>query len=153
MTKVLIRDMTVSDLAEVTAIENESFSTPWSEASFLSELDNPGSVCLVALANGSLIGYVCASCIFDEGHILNLAVRPDCRRRGVGRMLVLTVLRRLREIGCKKVFLEVRTSNTAAIGLYESIGFRMLGLRRGYYHFPKEDAVVMVLNLQQTTLS
>jgi len=150
MTRIIIREMTVSDIPDVTAIEQASFSTPWSAASFLSELDNPGSICLVALSGDSLIGYVCASCILDEGHILNLAVRPDCRRMGIGRLLALSVLKELRACGCKKIFLEVRASNTAAMRLYESIGFRMLGLRRGYYHYPKEDAVIMGMKLNKT---
>ncbi len=137
--------MTVSDIPEVTAIEKESFSIPWSEASFFSELNNPASICRVALAGDYLIGYVCASCILDEGHILNLAVRPDYRRKGTGRMLALSILKELRARGCKKIFLEVRASNTAAIRLYESIGFRMVGLRRGYYFLPREDAVIMGL--------
>ncbi len=148
MTSVRIREMTASDIAEVTAIENESFSTPWSEASFLSELGSTGSVCLVAVEDGSVIGYVCASCVLDEGHILNLAVRPDRRRMGVGRMLALSALKGLYSLGCRTVFLEVRESNTAAKRLYESIGFRVLGLRRDYYHRPREDAVVMVLRLR-----
>ncbi len=137
--------MTVSDIPEVITIENESFSTPWTEASFFSEINNPGSICRVALSGDSLIGYVCASCILDEEHILNLAVRPDYRRKGIGKMLALAILKELRTRGCKRISLEVRVSNIAAIRLYESIGFRMLGLRRGYYFLPREDAVVMGL--------
>ncbi|NOY40201.1 MAG: ribosomal protein S18-alanine N-acetyltransferase [Nitrospirae bacterium] len=147
MTRITISEMTTSDIPEVTAIENESFSTPWSAASFFSEINNPASICRVALAGDSLIGYICASCILDEGHILNLAVRTDYRRKGTGKMLALSILKELYARGCKRIFLEVRASNTAAIRLYESIGFRTLGLRRGYYFFPKEDAVVMGLQL------
>lgn len=147
MTRISISEMTVSDIPEVTAIENESFSTPWSEASFFSEINNPSSIYRVALTGDSLIGYICAYCIVDEGHILNLAVRPDYRRKGIGRMLVLSILEELHVCGCKKIFLEVRASNTAAIRLYESAGFRMLGLMRGYYFLPKEDAVIMGLQL------
>ncbi|VAX33466.1 Ribosomal-protein-S18p-alanine acetyltransferase [hydrothermal vent metagenome] len=147
MTQITISKMTVSDIPEVAAIERESFSTPWTEASFFSEINSPASICRVALSGDSLIGYICASCILDEGHILNLAVRPDYRRKGIGRRLVLSVLKELRTCGCKKIFLEVRASNTDAIKLYESAGFRMLGLMRGYYFLPKEDAVIMGLQL------
>jgi ribosomal-protein-alanine N-acetyltransferase len=147
MTKISIRKITVSDIPEVITIENESFSTPWSEVSFFSEINNPASICRAALSGDSLIGYVCASCILYEGRILNLAVRPDYRRKGVGKMLAQSILKELRTCGCKKIFLEVRASNTVAIRLYESIGFRMLSLSRGYYFLPREDAVIMGLQL------
>ncbi len=143
MKKISIREMTKADIDEVLEIEEASFPTPWSGESFAREIDNPCSFCHVALAGDVLIGYACASRILDEGHILNLAVRPDYRGRGIGKLLALSVLAKLVSSGCREVFLEVRTSNRTARRLYESLGFRMVGLRKGYYPLPREDAIIM----------
>ncbi len=138
-----IRDMREDDLPQVIEIEHISFSTPWSEESFLTEISNPLSLCLVATKGSLIIGYICGGYVMDEGHILDLAVRPEFRRRGVAKRLVRHMLGKLYLCGCKEVFLEVRASNMAARNLYESLGFRMAGLRRGYYIRPKEDAAIM----------
>ncbi len=148
MKGVWFREMRVSDIPEVARIERESFSTPWSEVSFFQEVNNPVSTCLVAESGDLLVGYVCASLTHGEGHILTLAVRPGWRRRGIGKALVEAVLEELSRGGCRVVMLEVRASNTPARRLYESMGFRTAGLRRGYYRFPVEDAVLMELTLK-----
>ncbi len=141
-------EMEVSDLWQVMRIDRYSFSTPWSEESFLREIQNPSSVTLVAtLKSREVVGFICASCTAEEAEIKTLAVRADMRRRGVATALMKEAMRRLYNQGCKKVFLEVRVSNTAARRLYEKLGFRIVGVRRGYYIRPEEDAVVMSRDL------
>lgn len=144
---IFFRKMALNDIKEVVRIEKNSFTTPWPEASFMAELANHHSRPIVALAADELVGYACISCIIDEGHILTLAVRPEMRRRGIGRAITEYSLSELSAMGCSKCYLEVRRSNSAATGLYESLGFRESRIRKGYYTNPKEDALVMVLEL------
>jgi ribosomal-protein-alanine N-acetyltransferase len=138
-----IRTMTEADLGDVLAIERASFSSPWTEAMFLAELrENPFARFLVAMLDDAIIGYVGGWVIVDELHLLTLAVFPEYRRLGVARRL----LERLFESGDSRIAkagLEVRRSNRAAIAVYERFGFRSVGVRRGYYADPPEDAIVM----------
>jgi [ribosomal protein S18]-alanine N-acetyltransferase len=147
MTEVFIRKMIWSDVPEVLSLERMSFTTPWSETAFLKEIYSPYSITKVAVLEGEIAGYVCASYLFDEGHILNLAVHPDLRRRGVATVLVRKGIDELRMKGCKALFLEVRVSNHGAVQFYERFGFRSVGYRKDYYTLPKEDAVLMELGL------
>lgn len=142
-----IVSMAAGHLPDVMMIEGESFSTPWSWESFRTELGNPDSRAFVALVDSTVAGYICIRRIWDEGHILNLAVHPNFRRRGIARSLVLRAIEEFRAGRCKDVFLEVRVSNRAAIGLYEALGFKRERLRRSYYVLPLEDALVMSLPL------
>jgi len=139
-----IRKMDAWDIPIVSEIERNSFPSPWSELSFRSELQNPLTACVVADAGGEVIGYLCVSMVLDEAHLLTFGVSPLWRRRGVGRSMMVYILDMLRGSGIRNLFLEVRPSNHPALRLYESLGFRRIGLRRGYYSFPKEDAMVMV---------
>ncbi|RMG02120.1 MAG: ribosomal-protein-alanine N-acetyltransferase [Nitrospirae bacterium] len=139
-----VRNMAPSDIPIVAEIERNSFISPWSEVSFRSELENPLSECFVADADGDVIGYICSSFVLDEGHLLTFGVSPLWRRRGVGRRLLWYVLQLMRSRGVKRFYLEVRPSNLPALRLYESEGFQKIGIRRGYYSFPKEDAIVMM---------
>lgn len=139
-----------SDVDQVLAIEQASFSQPWSRNLFLSEFRSPLiSSLLVALAGdpGARIvtGYLVYWLVQDEMHILNLAVSPAWRRKGIARRLVLTGIYRAWKKGATKAFLEVRASNREAQNLYSSLGFTGSFLRRGYYDLPVEDAVVMTL--------
>jgi ribosomal-protein-alanine N-acetyltransferase len=138
-------DMTTDDVSEVAAIERSSFTTPWSEISFYSEVKKTGSITRVARQGGRILGYICADRIVDEGHILTLAVRPEFRRMGIASALVEDALRSLRQAGCRFVFLEVRSSNDAARSMYEKFNFSFFGFRKDYYKSPVEDAVLMVL--------
>jgi|Deesub1362B_J571_1020462.scaffolds.fasta_scaffold00355_17 ribosomal-protein-alanine N-acetyltransferase len=141
---VQIREMEVSDLKQVLRIECNSFSIPWSESCFLSELNNPHSILLVATREDrEVLGYICASHVAEVAEIKDIAVREDIRRRGIGKALLKSALERLKTLGCKEVFLEVRVSNIAARRLYEAMGFKMVGLRRQYYVRPEEDAIIM----------
>ena len=138
------------DMDQVLAIEQASFSMPWSRTLFLSEFRSPlVSTLLVALADDpvlrTVIGYLVFWTVADEMHILNLATAPDQRRRGVAKKLVLAGLKWAHLKGAKRAFLEVRASNTVAQKLYAGFGFTGTSMRREYYDSPVEDAVVMVL--------
>ncbi|RPI05518.1 MAG: ribosomal-protein-alanine N-acetyltransferase [Zetaproteobacteria bacterium] len=146
---LVIEPMRRADLPDVLAIEVASFSLPWTEEMFATEL-TPGSVggTLVArmpAAGGSpaVVGYVCTWVVGDELHINNLAVHPRWRQRGIGRDLLCASLRQGRGRGARSAFLEVRTSNAAAQALYRQFGFEPVAVRRRYYTHPLEDAIVM----------
>jgi [ribosomal protein S18]-alanine N-acetyltransferase len=144
---LIIDAMTVADLPGVLAIERISFSTPWSETLFYNEIFKTISIARVAKIDGKVVGYLCANIIIDEGHILNLAVHPDYRERGIATSLIQEVLETMKTGGSRSVFLEVRSSNKEALNMYEGFGFGLLGTRKDYYISPVEDAVVMVLRL------
>jgi len=147
MTDVFVREMNWRDVPEVLKIERISFTTPWSEMAFLKEIYNDYSITKVAVLDGEIAGYVCATHLLDEGHILNLAVHPDLRRRGIATALAEKVINELKMKGSRSLFLEVRVSNYVAIQFYERFGFRTVGYRKDYYTLPKEDAVIMALDL------
>lgn len=140
-----IEDMTTDDVPEVAGIEQISFTMPWSETSFYNEVMRPGSISRVARQGDEIAGYICGSRVLDEGHILTLAVRPEFRRRGIASALIGDMIGKLREEGCRFIFLEVRASNEAARKIYESFSFKLFGFRKDYYKSPVEDAVLMVL--------
>lgn len=138
-----------ADLDAVLAIERASFSMPWSRGAFLYEMEqNRVARCLVVREEAHVVGYLCLWEVADELHITNVAVHPQWRRRGIGRALLQDVLAEALARGIRMVVLEVRPSNVEARALYESLGFRVVGRRRGYYYDTGEDALVM-----QTTLS
>jgi len=142
--------MTKEDLGQVVAIEQASFSMPWSRNLFLSEFRSPSvSTLLVSLADDpasrTVTGYIVFWRVEDEMHILNLAVAAGCRRRGLAKQLVLAALKQAYEKGARRAFLEVRASNSGAQRLYSSLGFTGSFVRREYYDDPVEDAVVMTL--------
>jgi [ribosomal protein S18]-alanine N-acetyltransferase len=137
-----IRRLTYADLPQVIAIERRAFPTPWSLAMFVLELSKPGGVCLAARRGGKLIGYLICSRYDTVWHIMNVAVDPDERRSGVATTLIDELLDRVGD-GRARFTLEVRTSNAAAIALYERFGFRAAGTRRRYYQDNGEDALIM----------
>ena len=141
--------MIQSDLDQVLAIEQASFTMPWSRNLFLSEFRNaPVSLMLVARSSNeppAIIGYIVCWIVADEMHILDLATEPSRRRKGIARQLVLAALMYGFERNVRRAFLEVRTSNEAALNLYEGLGFVRSIVRKGYYDLPVEDAVVMAL--------
>jgi ribosomal-protein-alanine N-acetyltransferase len=146
---ITIDRMTREDIDQVLAIEQASFTMPWSRNLFLSEFRNPAvSLMLVARSpdgGGRIIGYIVCWAVADELHILDLATEPSWRRKGIARMLVLAAIREGDAVGASRVFLEVRASNQAALLLYEGLGFTRSLVREGYYDMPVEDAVVMSL--------
>ncbi len=136
-----IRQLAYADLPRVLAIERRAFPTPWSLAMFVLELSKPSGICLAAIDGAELGGYlICAR--YDQAyHLMNIAVDPDRRRRGIARALLDAMIERA---GADANFtLEVRVSNAAAITLYESYGFRSVGTRRRYYQDTGEDALIM----------
>lgn len=152
MEGLTIRTMLESDLPSVVAIERLSFSTPWSEILFFNELYKQRSIPKVAVIGDRIAGYICANHVADEGHILNLAVHPDFRGKGIAKTLVKNILEELKENACRFLYLEVRASNNAARKLYEGFGFSVAGTRKGYYTEPKEDAVIMSVRLDSEML-
>ncbi len=145
--EIFIRNMRLSDLPKVLKIERLCFTTPWSETAFLQEIENPYSLTKVALLEDEVIGYICIDHVIDECHILNLAVQLDMRRCGVATSLLKNAIEELRRKDCITLTLEVRVSNYAAKKFYECFDFKEVGLRRGYYTFPKEDAFIMIRKL------
>lgn len=138
-----ITRMNEGHVAQVAALEKLCFSDPWSETSVASELDNPLSLWLIAEEEGTVLGYVGSQTVLDETDMMNIAVRPECRRRGIAAALIGELVNQLREHGSHVLRLEVRESNVPAIALYESMGFTQLGLRKNYYRNPKENALIL----------
>lgn len=143
------RQMNPSDLNEVMTIERASFSYPWSARFFLQELRVPCARSLLAILEGKSVGYIIYWLLPNEVDIHNLAVHPTYRRKGVGKSLLQAVIDEGRRRGSSRVTLEVRRSNEAAQRLYQSLGFVMQGVRKGYYSDDGEDALAMVLEFDQ----
>jgi [ribosomal protein S18]-alanine N-acetyltransferase len=137
-----IRRLTYADLPQVIAIERRAFPTPWSLAMFVLELSKPSGISLAALIDGRIVGYLVCSRYDTVWHLMNIAVDDRLLRQGIA----TTLLERLFDMADKpneQYTLEVRTSNDAAIRLYERFGFRAAGRRRAYYHDNREDALIM----------
>jgi ribosomal-protein-alanine N-acetyltransferase len=137
-----IRRLSYSDLPQVIAIERRSFPTPWSLAMFVLELSKPSGICLAAVRDGALIGYLVCSRYDRVWHLMNVAVEPDLLRQGIASALIEELLERVGD-RTAQLTLEVRRSNRSAISLYERFGFRSAGLRRRYYQDNGEDALIM----------
>jgi [ribosomal protein S18]-alanine N-acetyltransferase len=138
---VEIRRLIYADLPQVVAIERRAFTTPWSLAMFVLELSKPSGICLAAEVENELVGYLICSRYDTVWHVMNVAVDTDRRRRGIATALIAALLDRIGDDA--QITLEVRTSNTGAIALYERFGFRSAGLRPRYYADNGEDAVIM----------
>ena len=135
--------LTEEHVPQVAALEAICFRDPWSEASVRSELTNPLSLWLVAIENDMVAGYVGSQTVLDESDMMNVAVHPDHRRRGIAESLVTALCDSLKQKGSSSLTLEVRSSNLGAIALYEKLGFTQVGLRKNYYRNPKEDALIL----------
>lgn len=136
------------DLDRLVAIEQASFTAPWTRKMLEAELQNPFSRLLTARLmpdgrTGEIVGYLCLWIVFEELRLMNLAVEAGSRRRGIAKALVLHALSLARDRGAERAVLEVRASNDAARRLYEGVGFRQVALRARYYSNPIEDAVLM----------
>jgi [ribosomal protein S18]-alanine N-acetyltransferase len=141
-TALKIRRLSYSDLPQVVAIERRSFPTPWSLAMFVLELSKPSGVCLAALRDGELVGYLFCSRYDAVWHVMNVSVDPDFRRQGIATALIEALLERIDDGGVQ-ITLEVRPTNHGAIALYERFGFRAAGRRPRYYQDNGEDALIM----------
>lgn len=149
------------DLDPVLEMEKAIFSKPWTREMFIGEFS--GHDAIVATVDGEIVAYLCGWKVLDEYQITNIGVREDFRRRGIGRFLMEVIIDarakglslahgiefREPEPPCDVVFLEVRRSNQSARALYRNMGFRDIGVRKGYYTLPREDAVVMALVLPE----
>lgn len=135
--------MDTSHVESVAELEKLCFSDPWSVKSISSELTNPLSCWIVASDGDRLVGYVGSQSVLGWADMMNLAVRAEYRRRGIAEQLVNALIYQLKanEVTC--LTLEVRVSNLPAISLYEKLGFAQVGRRPGYYHNPKEDALIL----------
>lgn len=141
---IAVRTMRQQDVEEVAALEREIFSQPWSAAGFLDALKLDNTVFLAAEEHGYIVGYIGMYLSMEEGEITNVAVAPHERRRGIGRMLLDEIKKEADAHSVEKIVLEVRKSNDSAIRLYEQSGFKIRGVRKGFYEFPKEDAYIMI---------
>lgn len=142
--EVLFREMISEDVPAVGIVERLSFDTPWSDESFLSELlYNQLAWYYVLEYKGQIIGYGGFWAIAGEGHITNIAIHPEFRGNGLGRYLVVEMLKAGDVKGCSKYTLEVRPGNKEAVALYESLGFKGVGIRPKYYQDTGEDALIM----------
>jgi len=137
-----IRRLTYADLPQVIAIERRAFPTPWSLAMFVLELSKPSGICLASVRDERVIGYLVCSRYDTVWHLMNVAVDDRMRREGIAGAL-LELHFESADKPSEQYTLEVRTSNDAAIRLYERFGFRAAGRRRAYYHDNREDAIIM----------
>lgn len=138
----MIRPMTLADLAGVMEIEKVSFTAPWSLKTMQDELANEAAHYLVAEEEGKILGFCGYWQVLDEGHIMNVAVAPDQRQKGIGLRLMQAMLQDGRPRGIIYWTLEVRVGNEHARHLYERTGFTLAGIRPGYYASPREDACI-----------
>ncbi len=138
-----IEPMTVDDISQVAEIERQIFSIPWSEKAFKDSMESDNTIYIVAKEDNNVAGYAGMYLSFEEGNITNVAVNPSGRRKGIGEKIVRDILNRAYEKGVRDVFLEVRETNSAAIALYEKIGFKEEGIRKNFYEKPKENALIM----------
>jgi ribosomal-protein-alanine N-acetyltransferase len=139
------RKLKLRDLNAVEDIERTSYPTPWSRSMFAGELAKPSSICLGAVESDKeeLVGYLIISRYVDAWHVMNIAVAPEYRRRGIARSLMERLFEVTARDARRGYTLEVRVSNEAAIRLYEELGFKSRGIRRGYYTDNREDALIM----------
>jgi ribosomal-protein-alanine N-acetyltransferase len=148
---VTIRSLGYTDLPQVIAIERRAFATPWSLSMFVLELSKPSGVCLAAVRDKRVLGYLICARYADVWHLMNVAVDPAQRRQGTATALLEAMVERA---GPEEPYtLEVRPSNGAAITLYERFGFRSAGMRRRYYRDTGEDAVIMWRTAQTVSAS
>lgn len=153
--ELVIRPMTYADLDEVVRLEKMCFGLgAWSKGAFASELKRePQSYFAVACINGVLVGFAGWRWEGENAHITNIAVHPKMRGRKIGELLLRTILEEAVRRGLNSSILEVRKSNIVAQNLYHKFGYKVIAIKRGYYQFPLEDAVVMKLEDIRSALS
>lgn len=139
--QVTVSVANIDDVKDIANIENNSFSTPWSEKAIRESMD-AGTIFYVACLNDKIVGYMGLSKIVGEGYVTNIAVLPEYRRLGIGEKILGYVIDNTKA-ELEFISLEVRVSNIAAISLYEKFGFERTGLRKRFYTNPQEDAIIM----------
>lgn len=141
-------DILKKDAKELGHLDRECFSVPWSEKAFSDEAENEKAIYVVAKENNKILGYAGLWKVLDEGQITNIAVRKKLRRQGIAENMLRELLKKATSQDIKRLSLEVRKSNEAAIGLYSKMGFFVVGERKNYYHEPTENAILMDLELK-----
>lgn len=136
-------EMKEAHVPQVAALEKLCFADPWSEKSVASELRNDLALWLVAVDDEKVVGYIGSQTVCGETDMMNVAVHPDHRRRGIAQILIEQLILELKNRCSESLSLEVRASNEPAIALYEKLGFRQVGRRPNYYRNPKEDALIL----------
>ena len=144
MNELLIRPMEELDLPQAAAIEKEAITPPWSEQAFRESLGLEHTILLAAKQDGQVAGYCVCYQSFEEGEITNVAVKKELRGQGIAGKLLEKLCSYGKERGLERYILEVRAGNEPAIHLYERSGFTRVGIRKGFYEQPVEDAVIMV---------
>ena len=139
------RGMQESDIDEVYDIEQVSFSEPWIREFFVMELQHDA---FVAVRDEQVAGYICTWVVLDECTVTNISVKPELRRQGIAEYMFRNMMDVMTGKDIGYYYLEVRASNAPALALYDKLGFAKVGLRKGYYHNPVEDAIVMSLDLK-----
>ncbi|NDV24645.1 ribosomal protein S18-alanine N-acetyltransferase [Desulfovibrio sp. JC022] len=139
-------DLGPEHITQLRALESLCFEYHWTEEQFRLGLEKKAFFVLGYEEQGMLIGYLAYSIVLDEMEVLNLGVHPEFRRKGIGRALMHDLMRRCREMDMKRGLLDVKESNIPAIGLYESLGFVQVGVRKNYYPDTREDALLYDLN-------
>ena len=146
----MIREMKTEDIPGVLEIEKTLPGRQWSSRAFEESLQQNYTFFYVTeAADHSIAGYCCMERLYEEAELVNIAVHPQLRRTGIGERLLGEVIEKEREAGTQSIVLEVRKSNLPAIRMYEKAGFAEIGVRKGFYEFPTEDAVIMQLLLKQ----
>ncbi|MDL2300387.1 ribosomal protein S18-alanine N-acetyltransferase [Clostridiaceae bacterium OttesenSCG-928-D20] len=145
---MIIRKAEISDISELSRIENECFSSPMPIEYISRSIDNEDRFFLVAEEEKKLLGHIAMMHVLDEGYILSVAADKNHRRRGIAKALLSALLAEAKDMKLSFVSLEVRASNIAAISLYESFGFQRTGEIIGYYERPKENALILNLYLE-----
>ena len=140
---MIITKMSSEHVPQIALLEKMCFHDPWSENSISSELNNSLSVWLVALDGESVVGYVGSQTVLGWTDMMNVAVHPDYRRKGIAEQLVVSLENELKNRESTCLTLEVRVSNEPANALYYKLGFLEVGRRKNYYRNPKEDALIL----------
>lgn len=140
---MIIINMDSNHISQIAELEKLCFTDPWSADSIAWELENNLALWLVALEGDTVVGYIGSQSVLGESDMMNIAVHPDFRRKGIAEKLITELIAQLREKGNYCLTLEVRASNEPAQRLYEKLGFATVGRRRNYYHHPKEDALIL----------
>ena len=140
---MIFEKMNASHVAQVAQLETICFSDPWSEKSVASELENKLSCWFVAVDEGTVAGYIGSQTVCGETDMMNVAVHPEYRRKGIAEKLILSLIEELKTMESHCLTLEVRASNAPAIALYEKMGFFEIGRRKNYYRNPREDALIL----------
>lgn len=140
---MMIVKMNAAHVSQIAELERICFSDPWSDKSIASELENELAYWLIAVEGDTVVGYIGSQTVMGETDMMNVAVHPEYRRKGIAEALVNALVGSLKEQGSRCLTLEVRASNLPAQKLYEKMGFTLIGKRPRYYHNPKEDALIL----------